>query len=458
MASNPQPAQQTDRPEINLVGISIYLYNPSTTPSLVNPDSLRHNGIVEPTWTVMRPVVMDHGYSRVRYSNGLAFIASNDHVVISQNAVADEERNAVTPLTREDIVCFSAASRYLESIAPVSPYDSMSIDPVAWIEIDPNEAGRLASPLKTPGSTHTGRRRSAGGASPGGIQHLRQNRHYYCLRGQSSIRRQCASTSFFRRNNARSRGGRPKRNISRRRCRDLGQVGRRHRTFPRVGVPALLHVHPRGAVKMARTQAPPSSAVRQTQYAADLITSQRGLHKRAIRHYRSGPHTRKQYSISRAGQHPTPGNWQGIDPNLFAFGTHVGAPASVQETRAGQTLGLNTHQQRPARSQMAVLDASPPDPELGRAKAWAYPPGNPAKLTGVQQDSLSAILQKALPRPMLGQGYARMLTEHIRQTEAAPPVVPDDVRQHWKNVFVSYARASQVAGVSTPAGENRRFG
>ena len=46
-----------------------------------------------------------------------------------------------------------------------------------------------------------------------------------------------------------------------------------------------------------------------------------------------------------------------------------------------------------------------------------------------------------------------MLTEHIRQTEAAPPVVPDDVRQHWKNVFVSYARASQVAGVSTPAGE-----
>ena len=204
---------------------------------------------------------------------------------------------------------------------------------------------------------------------------------------------------------------------------------------------------------MARTQAPPSSAVRQTQYAADVITSQRGLHGRAIRHYSSGPHTRKQYFIRRAGQHPTPGNWQGIDPDLFAFGTHLGAPASVQEPRASQTLGLNTHQQRPARSQMAVLDASPPDPELGRAKAWAYPPGNPAELTGVQQDSLSAILQKALARPMLGQGYARMSTEYIRQTEAAPPVVPDDVRQHWKNVFVSYARTSQVAGVSTPAGE-----
>ena len=184
---------------------------------------------------------------------------------------------------------------------------------------------------------------------------------------------------------------------------------------------------------MARTQAPPSSAVRQTQYAADVITSQRGLHGRAIRHYSSGPHTRKQYFIRRAGQHPTPGNWQGIDPDLFAFGTHLGAPASVQEPRASQTLGLNTHQQRPARSQMAVLDASPPDPELGRAKAWAYP--------------------QALARLMLGQGYARMLTEYIRQTEAAPPVVPDDMRQHWKNVFVSYARVSQVAGVSTPAGE-----
>ena len=148
MASNPPSAQQTDRPAIHLVGLSIYLSNPNINPSLVNPDFLRHNGIVEPTWTVMRPVIIDHGYSRIRYSNGLVFTAGNDHVIISQHAITDEERNAVTPLTREDVVCFSAASRYLESVSPVSPYDFMSIDPVAWIEIDPNVASSLASPLK----------------------------------------------------------------------------------------------------------------------------------------------------------------------------------------------------------------------------------------------------------------------------------------------------------------------
>ena len=149
MASNPQPAQQIDRPAIHLVALSVHLSNSGIIPSLVNPDFLRHNEIVEPTWTVVRPVIMDHGYSRVRYSNGVAFAAGNDYVAISQNADFAEERNTVTPLTRDNIVCFNAASRYLESISTVFPYDFMSIDPMVWMEINSEDASKLSSPLKS---------------------------------------------------------------------------------------------------------------------------------------------------------------------------------------------------------------------------------------------------------------------------------------------------------------------
>lgn len=148
MTSNPQPTQQTDRPAIHLVALSVHLSNPGITPSLLNPDFLRHNEIVGPTWTVTRPVIMDHDHSRVRYSNGVGFVAGNDYIVISQNAVFDEERNMVTPLTRENIVCFKAASRYLESISSASPYDFMSIDPMGWMEINSENASKLSSPLK----------------------------------------------------------------------------------------------------------------------------------------------------------------------------------------------------------------------------------------------------------------------------------------------------------------------
>ena len=148
MAISPQPAQQTDRPAIHLIRLGIDLSNPSTAPSLVNPDFLRHNGIVEPTWTVTRPVVMDNTQSHIRYSNGLVFFANNDHVLISQNAVTDEERNAINPLSGEDVVCFSAASRYIESVSQDSPYDFMSIDPTGWIDIGAKGENELTSPLE----------------------------------------------------------------------------------------------------------------------------------------------------------------------------------------------------------------------------------------------------------------------------------------------------------------------
>ena len=148
MATDVNLGQPTARPEILLTGLSIYLSNPSTNPSLVNPDFLRYNEIVDPAWTVARPVVIDHGHSRVSYSNGLSFAASVDHVVISQRAPTDPENNTFIPLDLGDIVCVRAATNLLETMSPDSPYDFITIDPVGMLEIDLKETTNLASPLQ----------------------------------------------------------------------------------------------------------------------------------------------------------------------------------------------------------------------------------------------------------------------------------------------------------------------
>ena len=148
MASDENPGQTFERPEFRLTGLSIYLSNPSTDPALVNPDFLRHNEIVDPTWTVMRPVVIDHRHSQIRYSNGLTFSASVDHVIIAQRAAVDEGSNSFIPLELDDIVCVSAATNYLETVTPDAPYDFMTIDPSGMLEIDLNETADLTSPLQ----------------------------------------------------------------------------------------------------------------------------------------------------------------------------------------------------------------------------------------------------------------------------------------------------------------------
>ena len=152
MASSASPAQQDERPQIHIVGLSVYLSNPNTSPSLVNPDFLRHNGIVDSSWAVTRPVVIDHARSQISYSNGLTFVATNSHTVVSQRFPRDENSTRIIPLTSDNIVCFRVASRYLDSVSPESPYDLFSIDPSGVIEIDLKEMAELSSPLQELGS------------------------------------------------------------------------------------------------------------------------------------------------------------------------------------------------------------------------------------------------------------------------------------------------------------------
>ena len=148
MVSDANSGSKYDSPELILTGLSIYLSNPSTNPSLVNPDFLRYNEIVDPAWTTTRPVIVDHSQSRVRYSNGLSFSARVDHLIIAQRALVDPDENKFDPLESDDIVCVTAGINYLETVEPDAPYDFITIDPTGMLEIDLKDTVGINSPLQ----------------------------------------------------------------------------------------------------------------------------------------------------------------------------------------------------------------------------------------------------------------------------------------------------------------------
>ena len=70
MEQRTQSVELQERPTLYLIELSVYLFNPGTSPTLINPDFLRFNEIVEPSWRVVRPVIVEPDYCRIRYDNG----------------------------------------------------------------------------------------------------------------------------------------------------------------------------------------------------------------------------------------------------------------------------------------------------------------------------------------------------------------------------------------------------
>ena len=201
-------------------------------------------------------------------------------------------------------------------------------------------------------------------------------------------------------------------------------------------------------------EAPPSPARRQPGDAIDEIDALLGLHHRPARPRRFGPRQQKHYFISHGDQHPSPGDWQGIEFDLIATGTPLGVPAGVREISEGQDLGLHIHPQRPDTTQMVELDASPPDSGFGHSKVWAYALGKPVELTGTQQDPWSVMmLQSTLTKLAPGESRVRAFTDYIHQTTLKPPPTQEDVRQNWKTAFNIFTRAMLVTSMPVRASE-----
>ena len=104
---------------VDLIEFSVVLAAASNNPSILNPDFLFHNGIVDASCEVKDPRITTPAFSQVAFRNGLTVKADPDRVIFEQRG---------TKLEIEEIVCPDIAIRYLEKV-PHVPYHAVGINP-----------------------------------------------------------------------------------------------------------------------------------------------------------------------------------------------------------------------------------------------------------------------------------------------------------------------------------------
>ena len=109
----------------------------SNNPSILNPDFLFHNGIVDATHKVRDPRISTPAFSQVVFEDGLAVKADPDRVVFEQRG---------SQLDLEEVVCPEIARRYLEKV-PHVPYRAVGINPKGHRRLPVKTAHRVASAL-----------------------------------------------------------------------------------------------------------------------------------------------------------------------------------------------------------------------------------------------------------------------------------------------------------------------
>ena len=96
--------------QFSLVEFSVVIVAQSHNPSILNAEFLHHNGIVGEKWQPREGCLTSPMLSRVAFSDGLSVQADPLHVIIEQSGDA---------LTKEALVCASAAKGYLKTVPHV---------------------------------------------------------------------------------------------------------------------------------------------------------------------------------------------------------------------------------------------------------------------------------------------------------------------------------------------------
>ena len=104
---------------IDLVEFSVVLVVKSNDPSIVNPDFLRYNAIVDANLPVQEPPITTFAFSQAIFKGGLAVKALPERMIFEQTG---------SPLAEEDIRCVETAKRYLEK-APQVSCNAVGINP-----------------------------------------------------------------------------------------------------------------------------------------------------------------------------------------------------------------------------------------------------------------------------------------------------------------------------------------
>ncbi len=106
---------------VDIVEFSVVLVVNPNDPSILNPDFLRYNRIVDDSHQVQGDTIVTPAFSQVIFEGGLTVKALPDRVIFEQTGDA---------LTPEGIVCPEMAKRYVETV-PHAQYRAIGINPKA---------------------------------------------------------------------------------------------------------------------------------------------------------------------------------------------------------------------------------------------------------------------------------------------------------------------------------------
>lgn len=111
--------------QIDLVGFSVVVVAEANNPTILNPDFLRHNGIVASRWRLSEnsPPITSPLLSAVIFDGGLTVQADPNRVTFEQRSSA---------LSLEDIECVDMVKGYLKTV-PHVPYTAFGLNPHAVV-------------------------------------------------------------------------------------------------------------------------------------------------------------------------------------------------------------------------------------------------------------------------------------------------------------------------------------
>ena len=121
---------------LSLVELSVVLVAGQNDPSIINPDFLRYNGIVDNQTGVANPAVSTPVFSQAAFENGLTVTADPTRVIFAH-------RN---PLSEDNCLSPDAAMRYIE-LVPHAPYSAIGINPKGFIPAAERTSVRVADIL-----------------------------------------------------------------------------------------------------------------------------------------------------------------------------------------------------------------------------------------------------------------------------------------------------------------------
>ena len=122
--------------DIDLIEFSVVLVAAPIDPSILNPDFLQHNEIVDARWQVQEPRISTPAFSQATFTDGLTVTADPERVIFAQSG------NSLSP---EDIACPEIAKRYVEQVPHI--YRAVGINPKGRRRSDGEAIHRVADAL-----------------------------------------------------------------------------------------------------------------------------------------------------------------------------------------------------------------------------------------------------------------------------------------------------------------------